>query len=372
MVDAADTDTAALQPATKPSNAAVASALRARLTPGAASAAPPVVSPAGAVPLEHPAGMLDAPQVLFLGTGCAEPSACRGASAILVRVPGRGSLLLDCGEGCVGAVTRAVGPVEAAKVWATLAAVCITHHHADHMLGLPGVLAAVAAATSELSTPPPPPLVVGPPNAAAWLAGMPPAAWGGTQHTPPPLFAPLASLRSNAHALPAERAQHETAFTRLGLARVLAVPVDHCPDAHALVVWHSTGWSVAYSGDGRPSSALAAAARGCTLLIHEAPFGDKLQSHAQAKRHCTTGEALRVAAATQARHTVLTHFSQRYPRQVPITDPAYARTTTVAFDGLRLRLDQLPDAAAVAPRIDAVLAMGGPPQGDDNGDEQLR
>ena len=370
MADAAD-DTAP-PPAPKPSNAAAANALRARLTPGASTAAPPVeVPPAAAVPREL-SSIADFPQVLFLGTGCAEPSACRGASAILVRVPGRGSLLLDCGEGCVGAVTRALGPVEAGAVWASLAAVCITHHHADHMLGLPGVLAAVAAASSALNTPPPPPLIVGPPNAAAWLAGMPPAAWGGTTHTPPPLLVSLASLRSNANALPTERAQHEAAFTRLGLARVLAVPVDHCPDAHALVVWHSTGWSVAYSGDGRPSTALAAAARGCTLLIHEATFGDKLQSHAQAKRHCTTGEALRVAAATQARHTVLTHFSQRYPRQVPITDPAHVRTTTVAFDGLRLRLDQLPEASAVAARIDTVLSMGGPALGDDNGDEQPR
>ena len=372
MVDAADNTAALPPPAPKPSNAAVANALRARLTPGASTAAlPGVVPPAVAVPRE-PSSVADAPQVLFLGTGCAEPSACRGASAILVRVPGRGSLLLDCGEGCVGAVTRALGRVEAGAVWASLAAVCITHHHADHMLGLPGVLAAVAAASSALNTPPPPPLIVGPPNAAAWLAGMPPAAWGGTSHTPPPLFVSLASLRSNANAQPSERAQQEAAFTRLGLARVLAVPVDHCPDAHALVVWHSTGWSVAYSGDGRPSTALAAAARGCTLLIHEATFGDKLQSHAQAKRHCTTGEALRVAAATQARHTVLTHFSQRYPRQVPITDPAHVRTTTVAFDGLRLRLDQLPEASAIAVRIDAALAMSGPALGDDNGEEQPR
>jgi ribonuclease BN (tRNA processing enzyme) len=365
-------ETAAVPPlAPKPSNAAAASALRARLTSGSSTAAAHVEAPAVAVPHE-PSSIADAPHVLFLGTGCAEPSACRGASAILIRVPGRGSLLLDCGEGCVGAVTRALGPMEAGHVWATLAAVCITHHHADHMLGLPGVLAAVAASTRALHTPLPPPLIVGPPNAAAWLAGMPTAAWGGTQHTPPPLFVSLASLRSQANAQPAERALHETAFTRLGLARVLAVPVDHCPDAHALVVWHSTGWSVAYSGDGRPSTALAAAARGCTLLIHEATFGDKLQSHAQAKRHCTTGEALRVAAATQARHTVLTHFSQRYPRQVPITDPAHVRTTTVAFDGLRLRLDQLPEASAIAPRIDAALAMGGPALGDDNGDEQPR
>jgi hypothetical protein len=97
------------------------------------------------------------------------------------------------------------------------------------------------------------------------------------------------------------------------------VAVDHCPDAHAVVLAHTSGWSVAYSGDGRPSSGFAAAAAGCTLLIQEATFGNDLAGHATSKRHCTTAEALGVAAKAGGRHTVLTHFSQRYPK-VPAVD----------------------------------------------------
>ena len=67
-----------------------------------------------------------------------------------------------------------------------------------------------------------------------------------------------------------------------------------------------------YSGDCRPSQDLQRAGDGCDLLIHEATFGDSLASDASEKRHCTTSEAVAVAANMRAKHTVLTHFSQRY------------------------------------------------------------
>jgi len=228
------------------------------------------------------------------------------------------------------------------------------------MLGLPGVLAAAGNARRQTRSGwnIPPPLVVGPPNAAAWLAGLPPHAWGGSADTMLPPFLPLACLRANAGVLPAAIAPYvAAAFGHAGVARLLTVPVDHCPDAHALILWHTTGWSIAFSGDGRPCPAFAAAACGCTLLIQEATFTDDLQAHATAKRHCTTAEALRVASQAQARHTVLTHFSQRHPKQAIIQDESLAPTTSVAFDGMRLRLDRLTaDAAAIASRIAVALA----------------
>lgn len=63
------------------------------------------------------------------------------------------------------------------------------------------------------------------------------------------------------------------------------------------------------------------AARGATLLVHEATFEDGMEADAVAKRHSTTGEALRVAADAGAYRTVLTHFSSRYPK-VPVLKPA--------------------------------------------------
>ena len=56
----------------------------------------------------------DPSSLFFLGTGCAEPSAWRGASAILIRT-GREQkgILLDCGEGTYGQLCRYLGPDKA-------------------------------------------------------------------------------------------------------------------------------------------------------------------------------------------------------------------------------------------------------------------
>ena len=56
--------------------------------------------------------------------------------------------------------------------------------------------------------------------------------------------------------------------------------VEHCRDAWALVLEHVSGWSLVYSGDTRPCKALAAAGRGCTILIHEATFEPDLINQA--------------------------------------------------------------------------------------------
>ena len=48
----------------------------------------------------------DKAQVLFLGTGCAEPSKYRGSSGIHVRLDSGLGLLLDAGEGAWGGLIR--------------------------------------------------------------------------------------------------------------------------------------------------------------------------------------------------------------------------------------------------------------------------
>ena len=100
----------------------------------------------------------------------------------------------------------------------------------------------------------------------------------------------------------------------LALTRLESVPVRHCSDAYGIVLEHASGWSLAYSGDTQPCAALAAAGAGATLLIHEATFEPALAGQAAAKRHSTSEEALGVAAAMGAYRTLLTHFSQRYPK----------------------------------------------------------
>jgi hypothetical protein len=90
-------------------------------------------------------------------------------------------------------------------------------------------------------------------------------------------------------------------------------------------------------GDGSGAAATPAAAaaattttaamRGaCSLLIHEATFEDSPDGLANAadKRHSTAAEALGIADAMPARHTLLTHFSARYPKLPVLKSPLAA------------------------------------------------
>src|SRR5450759_5004129 len=70
--------------------------------------------------------------LFFVGTAGSVPSARRGLPSMLIRCGGD-RLLFDCGEGTQRQLVRSVG-------LADLDAIFLTHFHADHWLGLPGML----------------------------------------------------------------------------------------------------------------------------------------------------------------------------------------------------------------------------------------
>src|SRR5215210_5689976 len=70
--------------------------------------------------------------VLFVGTAGSVPSARRALPATLVR-RGGDRLLFDCGEGTQRQLLRSIGLIEIEEVF-------LTHFHADHFLGLPGMV----------------------------------------------------------------------------------------------------------------------------------------------------------------------------------------------------------------------------------------
>src|SRR5438045_2870592 len=79
--------------------------------------------------------------LFFLGTSGSVPSPRRGLPAVLVSRGGE-RLLFDCGEGTQRQLLRSVGLMD-------LDAVFITHFHADHWLGLPGMLKSFALRDRE-------------------------------------------------------------------------------------------------------------------------------------------------------------------------------------------------------------------------------
>src|SRR6266702_2654678 len=70
--------------------------------------------------------------VFFAGTAGSVPTARRGLPALLVR-RGGDRILFDCGEGTQRQLVSSVGLAELTEVF-------LTHFHADHWLGLPGLL----------------------------------------------------------------------------------------------------------------------------------------------------------------------------------------------------------------------------------------
>src|SRR6476661_5606624 len=99
--------------------------------------------------------------VVFLGTAGSAPTAARGLPATLVRRGGE-RLLFDCGEGTQRQLLRSIGLVDLEEIF-------LTHFHADHFLGLPGMLKTFGMRGRET-----PLTIYGPPGLKALLKGLQP------------------------------------------------------------------------------------------------------------------------------------------------------------------------------------------------------
>src|SRR3989338_9408269 len=99
-------------------------------------------------------------RVVFLGTSAAVPSPARNPAAVALKADGD-IILFDCAEGTQRQMMK-LG-VSYAKV----KAIFISHHHADHFLGIPGLIF-----TSALNGRADPLPIFGPPGTAAIIKGL--------------------------------------------------------------------------------------------------------------------------------------------------------------------------------------------------------
>ena len=293
-------------------------------------------------------------EVITLGTGSALPSLLRNVSCTVVRVPGWGSYVLDCGENSLGQLQRIYTPDEMVQFLRDLRFIWISHLHADHHLGTISLIKAwYQTVHGEASTAPsvhskllnelnqgsadgqtlsrsPYLAVISDIQMMHYLSEYAsvedygyshilPLAITSTNPSASPSMPSRLSLRH--HDCPVQDVSPRLWQPLLGIEKIEAVDVKHCHGSKGVAVtWPSEdgisrskgNFKVAYSGDCRPSAAFAQIGQGATVLVHEATFDDELGGEARAKNHSTTSEALRVGALMRARATVLTHFSQRY------------------------------------------------------------
>jgi ribonuclease Z len=281
-------------------------------------------------------------EIIALGTGSSVPSKYRNVSATLVKVPGYGYYLLDCGENTLGQLKRVFEPEQLREVLQNLRMIWISHLHADHHLGTASVIKAWYEENFKNGVDSAAPetdikkilqekrlALVSDDAMISWLEEYSQVEEFGFNK----LLTLSAHPDSNgsqlttqfSHPLPTgRRAQlrftdRSSPLTPLlksatGLEDLLTCRVKHCKGALAVSLVFPHGFKISYSGDCRPSEKFVSIGQGSTVLIHEATFQPDMVGSAMAKRHSTSAEAIEVGRRMQARSILLTHFSQRYQK----------------------------------------------------------
>ncbi len=266
--------------------------------------------------------------VTFLGTGGAVPSARRNTASVLVARGGE-RLLFDCGEGTQRQMQRSLGLVQVDEVY-------LTHFHADHFLGLPGLLK-----TYDLTERERPLTVYGPrglvdlfktlhrivgrlafklelveldPGDSMALDGADLRAfpvehsvralgYALVEEGRPGRFDPQTAKRLGVEEGPAFAAlqRGETVAGALGPVQ----PRDVMGESRA-------GRKIVITGDTAPCRATVEAAHGAHLLVHDASFAEEEAQRAADTGHSTVGQAAAVAREADVEMLALVHISSRY------------------------------------------------------------
>jgi len=267
-------------------------------------------------------------EVIFLGTGGSVPSARRSTASVLVARGGE-RLMFDCGEGTQRQLQRSLGLIQVDAVY-------LTHFHADHILGLPGLLKSYDLTEREapLSVYGPPGLIdlfailrpiIGKIGFEVELVELAPGDAVTREEYEIQAFEAAHSARANGYALvEAERPGRfdvETA-KRLGVpegpdfARLQSgeeVQGASGPVRPEEVVGpNRPGRTVVITGDTSPSPATVAAAADAELLVHDASFAEEEVQRAAETGHSTVGQAAAVGREAHVKMLALVHISSRY------------------------------------------------------------
>eukprot|EP00924_Labyrinthula_sp_SR-Ha-C_P013844 augustus_masked-scaffold_5-processed-gene-15.50-mRNA-1 protein AED:0.13 eAED:0.13 QI:0/-1/0/1/-1/1/1/0/703 len=257
-------------------------------------------------------GPEDKVEVTFLGTGAAVPGKYRNVSSTLLRFKrDDGSVtaaLLDCGEGTLYQICKKFGDKKTQDIIQNeLDVVLVSHMHADHHLGLQTII----------------PLLTG---RKIKLVG-PPAFHGLMEETNPDSSIDFLDAYSVL-----KQGNSPGIFENIEIWSAL---VPHCPHAFGYLVSFNNKFKVVFSGDSEPAESLVnlGTPTGVDLLIHEATLEDDKIDEAKQKRHSTVSQAVNIGERMKAKHIILTHFSQRYPK-APIISERYKKNSNIiiAFD----------------------------------------
>ncbi len=267
--------------------------------------------------------------LVFLGTGGSVPTARRSTACVLIRAGGE-RLMVDCGEGSQRQMQRSTGLVQVDELF-------LTHLHADHYLGIPGLLK-----TYQLNARERPLRVIGPPGLIELFTALRRIfgklsyevelaeidAGEAIRHDGFEMRSFAVDhrrMRAFGYALVEdERPGHidPESAERLGVragpdlgrlqrgeevrgADGIVRPVDVMGAARR-------GRKIVISGDTAPCEMTRLAAHEAQLLVHDSSFADEEAARAQETGHSTAREAAQIAAEAEVAMLALVHVSSRY------------------------------------------------------------
>ena len=266
--------------------------------------------------------------VIFLGTGGSVPSARRSTASVLVARGGE-RLMFDCGEGTQRQMQRSLGLVQVDEIY-------LTHFHADHFLGLPGLLKSYDLTEREL-----PLAVYGPPGLHDLFSILKPLIGRLRFELKLTELASSDAVAGDGYEIQCFEAAHKTRANgyalveserpgRFDLEAAKRLGVPEGPAFAALqrgeevqgsagsvrpqdvVGANRPGRTVVITGDTAPSPATVSAAADAELLIHDASFAEEEVQRAAETGHSTVGQAAAVGREAHVKMLALVHISSRY------------------------------------------------------------
>ena len=263
--------------------------------------------------------------VFFAGTGGSLPSQRRGLPGLLVS-RGGDRILVDCGEGTQRQLLRSIGLTD-------LDEVLITHLHADHWLGLPGMLKTFDLRDRERSL-----QIHGPRGLRDLISGLMRYVGPTSYDLHVVELDDGEILERDGYEIEAVGVSHRgqsfgyvlTEHERPGIFdpdKALAAGLAEGPDFGRVQRGETVGGvrpdmvmgpsrpgrKLTISGDTRPCDALRAAAHCSDVLIHEATFAIEEAERADHTGHSTSTQAAGVARDAEVKLLAINHLSIRYP-----------------------------------------------------------
>ena len=269
-------------------------------------------------------------RIIFLGTGGSLPTRNRNPSAVMVNREGE-LILFDCGEGTQQQMMRAKTGMM------NLSSIFVSHFHADHFLGIPGLIQTMSFMGRK-----DPLLIYGPEGTREFTELFKALGYFTLKYEVRGiLLKPGDIVEKENYIIKAVKTEHS--IPSLGYAlienprpgrfnREKAIELGIPPGPLFAKLQKGNpvevngkfvkpedimgdlrpGRTIVYSGDTRPCDTILEASRAADVLIHDGSFADEMADWAKESKHSTAGEVANLAKDAEVKKLILTHISSRY------------------------------------------------------------